>query len=58
KEAPKTLEQLVEQRLLYPPGYEGAWVVSAETRTISQHLAELLADGRVAVDEVGVYRLG
>jgi hypothetical protein len=33
-------------------------VVSAETRTISQHLAELLADGRVAVDEVGVYRLG
>ncbi|MDR3096836.1 MAG: MBL fold metallo-hydrolase, partial [Paraburkholderia sp.] len=39
KEAPKTLEQLVEQRLLYPPGYEGAWVVSAETRTISQHLA-------------------
>ncbi|QBR00992.1 MBL fold metallo-hydrolase [Paraburkholderia pallida] len=57
KESPKTLEQLVEQRLLYPPGYENPWVVSAETRTISQHLAELVADGRVKVDEEGVYRL-
>ena len=57
KASPKTLEQLVEQRLLYPPGYEAPWVVSAETRTISQHLAELMADGRVQVDEEGVYRL-
>ena len=57
KEAPKTLEQLVELRLLYPRGYESPWVVSAETRTISQHLDELLADARVAVDEAGVYRL-
>lgn len=54
--SPKTLEQLVEQRLLYPPGYESLWAVSAETRTISQHLAELLTDGRVQVDEHGVYR--
>ncbi|MFD1559743.1 MBL fold metallo-hydrolase [Paraburkholderia silviterrae] len=57
KESPKTLEQLVEQRLLYPPGYENPWVVSAETRTISQHLAELVADGRVKVGEEGVCRL-
>lgn len=57
KAAPQTLEQLVAQRLLYPPGYESPWVVSAETRTISQHLAELVADGRVAVDEAKVYRL-
>ncbi|WP_433706118.1 MBL fold metallo-hydrolase [Paraburkholderia sacchari] len=57
KESPKTLEQLVEQRLLYPLGYEGPWVVSAETRTISQHLVEMVADGRVVVDEEGVYRL-
>lgn len=57
KASPKTLEQLVEQRLLYPPGYEAPWVVSAETRTISQHLAELMADGRVQVYEEGVYRL-
>lgn len=58
KESPKTLEQLVEQRLLYPLGYEGPWVVSAETRTILQHLAELGADGRVVVNEEGVYRPG
>ncbi|WP_179400864.1 MBL fold metallo-hydrolase [Burkholderia guangdongensis] len=57
-ESPKTLGQLVERRLLYPPGYEALWVVDAETRTISQHLAELVADGRVQVDEQGVYRLG
>jgi len=57
-ESPKTLAQLVEQRLLYPPGYEALWVVDAETRTISRHLAELLADGRVQVNELGVYRPG
>lgn len=56
-ESPKTLDQLVEQRVLYPRGFNAAWVTDAETRTISQHLAELLADGRVIVDEPGVYRL-
>lgn len=54
-ESPKTLVQLVEQRLLYPPGFDGPWVIDAETRTISQHLAELVADGRVQLRE-GVYR--
>ncbi|MBP0619843.1 MBL fold metallo-hydrolase [Cupriavidus consociatus] len=58
RESPKTLAQLVDQRLLYPPGYEGLWVENAETRTISQHLAELLADGRVEENEDGVYRAG
>ena len=57
-ESPKTLEQMVERRLLYPPGFEATWVVDAETRTISQHLAELLAEGRAQVDERGVYRPG
>lgn len=56
-DGPQTLEQLVERRLLYPPGYESEWVVSAETRSIAQHLAELVADGRVRVDE-GVWRVG
>lgn len=57
-QSPQTLEQLVEQRLLYPPGFKAAWVADAETRTIAQHLAELLADGRVVMDdEAGVYRL-
>lgn len=57
-EAPKTLAQLVEQRLLYPPGYDSPWVPDAEARTIAQHLAELVADGRAHVDAQGVYRRG
>lgn len=56
EEAPKTLAQLVKQRLIYPPHYESPWVDSSESRTISQHLDELLAAGRVQVDEQGVYR--
>lgn len=56
-QSPQTLKQLVEQRLLYPPGFKAAWVTDAETRTISQHLAELMAAGRVVVDEAGIYRL-
>ncbi|TKW78646.1 MAG: MBL fold metallo-hydrolase, partial [Bradyrhizobium icense] len=44
--------------LLYPPGHQDLWVVDAETRTISMHLAEMLADGRVQTDENGIYRLG
>ncbi|WP_395322556.1 MBL fold metallo-hydrolase [Variovorax sp. UC74_104] len=57
RESPKTLAQLVRHRVLYPPGHESPWVIDAETRTISQHLAELLADGQVQVDGLGVYRL-
>ncbi|MBI5322651.1 MBL fold metallo-hydrolase [Bradyrhizobium sp.] len=55
--SPKTLAQLVECRLLYPPGHQDLWVVDAETRLISRHLDEMLADGRVQVDEGGVFRL-
>jgi glyoxylase-like metal-dependent hydrolase (beta-lactamase superfamily II) len=57
-ESPKTLEQMVERRLLYPQGFNAAWVTDAETRTISRHLAELLSSGRVQVDEQGFYRCG
>jgi len=49
----KSLPELVAQRLLYPVGYEGSWVVDAETRTIRQHLDELMAAGRVRADEEG-----
>lgn len=55
--APMTLDQLVEQRLLYPPGFDAAWVVDAETRTIAQHLDELLAASRVRAEEGARYRL-
>ncbi len=56
RESPKILEQLVAQRLLYPPHYESPWVEAAETRTIAQHLAELVEDGRVQADDHGIYR--
>ena len=58
RESPRTLEQLVECRLLYPPGHQDLWVVDVETRSISRHLDEMLADGRVQVDGNGVYRPG
>lgn len=47
-ESPKTLAQLVECRLLYPAEFKALWVIDAETRTIAQHLSELLEQGRVA----------
>lgn len=55
-ESPMTLAQMVDRRLLYPAGFDGGWVLDAERRTIGQHLAELQAAGRVAVDEAGTYR--
>lgn len=44
---PRTLADLVRQRLLYPPDHVELWIDEAETRTISQHLDELHAAGRV-----------
>ena len=54
---PQNLCQLVEQRLLYPPEASDLWVGCAEARSIVQHLDELSAAGRVAVDAQGRYRL-
>ena len=48
-----SLRDLVAQRLLYPVGYDGLWVVDAETRTIRQHLEELVAAGRVREEDDG-----
>lgn len=55
-ERPRTLDELVACRLLYPPGHEDLWVDEAERRSISQHLDELLAAGRVARLEDAHYR--
>lgn len=55
KQAPQTLDELVEKRLLYPPGFEAPWVVMAEHRTIARHLDEMMTDERVRIDEQGVY---
>lgn len=55
-ERPRTLDELAACRLLYPPGHQDLWVEEAERRSISQHLDELLAGGRVARLEDGRYR--
>jgi glyoxylase-like metal-dependent hydrolase (beta-lactamase superfamily II) len=47
----RTLDELVAMRLLYPEGYEEVWIDCAERRTIGQHLDELLAAGRVRVED-------
>lgn len=48
--APRTLDELVRERLLYPPGHQDLWVDFAEARTIGQHLQELMQAGRVRRD--------
>jgi glyoxylase-like metal-dependent hydrolase (beta-lactamase superfamily II) len=47
---PRTLADLVRQRLLYPPQADALWVDAAEQNTITQHLDELVAAGRVVRD--------
>lgn len=54
---PRTLDSLVEQRLIYPPGYEEVYINSAESRSIQMHLDELIEDGKVRQLEPGVYGL-
>lgn len=44
---PKSLDELVRQRLLYPVDYQELWVDFVERRTIAQHLDELLTEGRI-----------
>lgn len=39
---PQTLEELVAQRIVYRPGAQALWLDSAERRSISQHLDELI----------------
>jgi glyoxylase-like metal-dependent hydrolase (beta-lactamase superfamily II) len=51
------LADLVRQRLLYPPEADDLWIDCAEARSIAQHLDELLAAGRVVLDEDGRYGL-
>ncbi len=55
-DSPRSLEELVRQRLLYPAGYEELWIDCAERRTIAQHLDEMAADGRVERLDDGRWR--
>jgi len=52
---PRSLEALVAHRFLYPPGYYDIFVEDAERKSILEHLNELIAAGRAALDE-GIYR--
>lgn len=45
--APQTLDSLVAQRLVYPLGYEAAFVNDVERCMIRQHLHELVQAGQV-----------
>jgi len=55
--APRSLEDLVRERLLYPKGYAELWVDCAERRSIGLHLDELCADGRVERTDDGRFRM-
>ncbi|HYF61022.1 MAG TPA: MBL fold metallo-hydrolase, partial [Burkholderiaceae bacterium] len=55
-DAPRTIDELVRARLLYPAAHDELWVDVAERRTIAQHLDEMLADGRVARTDDGRFR--
>jgi len=46
--APRSLDQLVAHRFLYPPHAQMSFIDAAERRTIRQHLERLAAQGRVA----------
>lgn len=48
REKPHTLAELVQRRLLYPPGFYLPYVPSAEENSIRMHLDELVAAGRVS----------
>lgn len=51
---PRSLDALVSRRFLYPADYSELYIDDAERKTISEHLEELLAAGRVALRD-GIY---
>lgn len=55
-ERPRSVDELVACRLLYPPGFDEIWVEDAERRSIIRHLGELGADGRIVLRDDGRYR--
>lgn len=58
RDGPQSLDQLVDRRLLYPPGFDLPYVVCAERRSIQLHLEELIAQGLVRETGDGTYRHG
>ncbi len=53
---PMTLEQLVAHRFLYPKDFDALFVDDVERKTLREHLAQLIGEGRVA-EEGSRYRL-
>ena len=56
--APRSLDALVRERLLYPADHDDLWIDCAERRSIVQHLDELLERGLLALQGDGLYGLG
>jgi glyoxylase-like metal-dependent hydrolase (beta-lactamase superfamily II) len=56
-DGPQTLPELVRRRLSYPEHATDLWIDCAEQRTIVQHLDELIAAGRVVLDDAGRFAL-
>ena len=54
---PRTLQELVDCRVLYPPGFNAFWVDTTERFTISRHLDELVGSGSINVDKDRIYHL-
>ncbi len=53
----RTLEELAAHRVLWPDGFDAFWVDATERNTIAQHLNELIAGGKVRVNDAGAYSL-
>ena len=54
---PRTVEEIVEHRLVYRPHVRGAHVRPVERRTARRHLDQLMERGRVTEAEPGRYRV-
>nr|WP_219905284.1 MBL fold metallo-hydrolase [Actinopolyspora mortivallis] len=52
---PRTVEEIVEHRLVYRPHVEGAHVAPVERRTATRHLDRLISNGLVVEVEPGVF---
>ncbi|MGC0327397.1 glyoxylase-like metal-dependent hydrolase (beta-lactamase superfamily II) [Streptomyces sp. SAI-170] len=53
---PRSIEEIVDHRLVYRPHVEGPHVRPVEHRTAVQHLDRLLGEGRIAEAEEGRFR--
>lgn len=56
-EAPRSLDELVRIRLIYPSGHDDVYIDDAERYSIGMHLAELTAEGLARRDDEGRFRL-